>query len=247
MVGHVTAPAAILLDTLPTWATLVRAANPGPMTLDGTNTWLLRAPGTPRSVVVDPGPQLAEHLDAIMEHAPIEAILVTHGHPDHTEAVPRLAELTGAPVLDFDGEETIGGLTVRAIDTPGHTRDSVSYVINDEAVLVGDTILGRGTTVVAYPDGDLAAYLSSMEALIGLGSIPVLPGHGPPLADCAAAATYYLEHRRARLEQVREAVAAGAVEAIDVVRAVYADVDEVLWPAAALSVEAQLAYLREHA
>jgi glyoxylase-like metal-dependent hydrolase (beta-lactamase superfamily II) len=246
MVGHVTAPAAALLDSLPSWATLVRAPNPGPMTLDGTNTWLLRAPQSDAGyVVVDPGPLDEGHLRAVADHGSIEAILITHGHFDHTEGVPRLAELTGAPVLDFDGTFEAGGLAVRAIDTPGHTSDSVCYVVNDEAVLSGDTILGRGTTIVAWPDGDLGQYLASLDTLKRLGPLPVLPGHGPPLADCAAAAVYYRNHREARLQQVQEAAAAGAAEPIDVVRVVYADVDEVLWPAAEATVRAQLAYLKE--
>src|SRR6266542_110669 len=105
----------------------------------------------------------------------------------------------------------------------------------------------RGTTVVAWPDGDLAAYLASLRRLAELGPAPVLPGHGPALADCAGAATYYLQHRLARLDQVRAARSAGAATAPDVVKAVYADVDRALWPAAELSVRAQLAYLEAQA
>jgi glyoxylase-like metal-dependent hydrolase (beta-lactamase superfamily II) len=243
MVGHVTAPAAALLDTPPAWATLFRAPNPGPMTLDGTNTWVLRAPGAPRTVVVDPGPLDEAHLRAVATHAPVEAILVTHGHPDHTDGVPLFAELTGAPVLDLHGEITAAGLTLRALDTPGHTSDSVCYLVDGAGVLSGDTILGRGTTIIAWPDGDLGDYLASLDVLAGLGPLPVLPGHGPALASCAAAATWYRAHRLARLDQVRAAVAAGAGDAAAVVRAVYADVDQALWPAAEASVRAQLAYL----
>jgi glyoxylase-like metal-dependent hydrolase (beta-lactamase superfamily II) len=245
MVGHVTAPASALLAQLPGWATLVRAPNPGPMTLDGTNTWVLRAPGAARAVVVDPGPLDEGHLRAVAKLGPVEAILITHGHPDHTDGVSRFHELTSAPVLDFDGQVTAGGLSIRALDTPGHTADSVSYLVDDSAVLSGDTILGRGTTIVAWPDGRLGDYLASLRVLAGLGPLPVLPGHGPPLADCAAAATYYLRHREARLAQVREAVAAGATEPMDVVRVVYAEVDQQLWPAAEATVRAQLAYLAE--
>jgi glyoxylase-like metal-dependent hydrolase (beta-lactamase superfamily II) len=113
----------------------------------------------------------------------------------------------------------------------------------ESVVLTGDTILGRGTTVVAYPDGDLGHYLASLRLLEELGALPVLPGHGPPLADCATAARFYLAHRLGRLEQVREARDNGAETAEDVVATVYADVDRSLWPAAQWSVRAQLAYL----
>jgi glyoxylase-like metal-dependent hydrolase (beta-lactamase superfamily II) len=120
----------------------------------------------------------------------------------------------------------------------------VAGVGDERVVLTGDTILGRGTTVVAYPDGDLGEYLNSLGLLELLGALPVLPGHGPALTDCAASAAYYLRHRLARLEQVKAAVAGGAGTPAEVVEMVYADVDKVLWPAAELSVRAQLAYLQ---
>jgi glyoxylase-like metal-dependent hydrolase (beta-lactamase superfamily II) len=245
--GHVTVPPAALLDELPSWATLVRAPNPGPMTLDGTNTWVLRGePGGP-AIVVDPGPLDEEHLQAVAAHRPIEVILLTHGHSDHTDGVARLVELTDAVVVNSRAPlVACPGLDVERLITPGHTADSVSFEVTahgQRAVLTGDTILGRGTTVVAWPDGELGDYLESLEDLAELGSIPVLPGHGPPLADCGAAARFYLAHRRARLDQVRAARAAGARTAADVVHVVYADVDRSLWPAAEWSVRAQLAYL----
>ncbi|MEU4336484.1 MBL fold metallo-hydrolase [Micromonospora lupini] len=259
MNGHVTGATAALADRLPSWATLLRAPNPGPMTLDGTNTWLLRAaPGEP-AVVVDPGPADEGHLTAIAAHGPIGLILITHGHADHTEGAARLSELLGGVhVLAVDPAQAIGGtpltdahldgfgLDVRLLDTPGHTADSVCFLVEhggERAVLTGDTILGRGTTVVAHPDGHLGDYLSSLELLSAYSGIPALPGHGPALADCAAAATFYLAHRRARLDQVRAAVAAGARTPAAVVAAVYADVDRSLWWAAEWSVRAQLEYL----
>lgn len=245
MTGHVTLPAAALANELPAWATLVRAPNPGPMTLDGTNTWVLRAPGNRSCLVVDPGPPHEGHLRAVADHGPVVAILLTHGHPDHTEGVPRLVELTGAPVRALDGPVELAGLAITPLPAPGHTADSVCFLVggDEPAVLTGDTILGRGTTVVAWPDGHLGDYLASLETLGALGEIPVLPGHGPPLADCAAAARFYLAHRHARLDQVRAARAAGAGSAEEIVAAVYADVDRALWPAAELSVRAQLEYL----
>jgi glyoxylase-like metal-dependent hydrolase (beta-lactamase superfamily II) len=248
VVSHVTAPTAEVLETLPDWVTLVRAPNPGPMTLDGTNTWLLRAPGA-GCIVIDPGPLDEGHLRAVAAHAPVAAILLTHGHEDHTEGVPRLVDLTGAPVHLPPVREglEVGGIAVEPLSTPGHTGDSVCFVVRyrgEEIVLTGDTVLGRGTTVVAWPDGDLGDYLHSLDRLAALDGRPALPGHGPALSDTAVAARYYRRHREARLEQVREAVAAGATEAADVVARVYADVDPRLWPAAEWSVRAQLAFLR---
>jgi glyoxylase-like metal-dependent hydrolase (beta-lactamase superfamily II) len=248
MVAHVTAPVAAPLAALPAGVTLVRAPNPGPMTLDGTNTWVLPDSG----IAIDPGPADEDHLAAVAAYRSIRLILVTHGHPDHVEGAARLSELLGGvPVRAADPAycvhadpladgQDLGGLTVRA--TPGHTADSVTFQAG-YGVFTGDTVLGRGTTVVAWPDGDLADYLDSLRRLERLGPVPVFPGHGPALADCAAAAGYYREHRLARLEQVRAARAAGAADARQVVESVYADVDPALWPAAEWSVRAQLAYL----
>jgi glyoxylase-like metal-dependent hydrolase (beta-lactamase superfamily II) len=236
-------------------AGVLLAPNPGPMTLDGTNTWLLRDPASESAIVVDPGPLIENHLQAVAAHGPVAVILLTHGHYDHSEGAARLAELTGAPVRALDPRHRLGdegltdgdvvaaaGLEVRVAHTPGHSSDSLSFVLPD-AVLTGDTILGRGTTVVAHPDGVLADYLASLQRLRDLGHVAVLPGHGPELPDAEAAAQHYLDHREQRLEQVRAAVAAGAGTPRQVVEVVYADVDRVLWPAAEMSVRAQLDYL----
>ena len=238
------------------FARLVLAPNPGPMTLDGTNTWVLRAPGSERTVVVDPGPLTESHLAEVAACGPVDVVLLTHGHADHSEGARRFAELTGARVRALDpahrlGDEGLGegdvvvggGLEVRVWATPGHTADSLSFVL-DDAVLTGDTVLGRGTTVVAHPDGVLGDYLASLRRLRELGERTVLPGHGPELPSAGAAAERYLTHREQRLEQVRAAVAGGATSPAAVVELVYADVDRALWPAATLSVLAQLAHLR---
>jgi len=244
-------------------ATCVLAPNASPMTLDGTNTWVIREPGARRAVVVDPGPLHEQHLDRVADVAGrVGIVLLTHGHADHSEGARAFAERVGCGIRALDptfvyGDEGLNdgdvveldGLEVRVVGTPGHTSDSLSFVLPAErAVLTGDTVLGRGTTVVAHPDGELGAYLDSLRLLRDLAEMHELeviwPGHGPVLDEALPVLDYYLRHRAERLDQVREAVADGAVEPRDVVRRLYADVDERLWPAAELSVRAQLEYLR---
>ncbi len=229
----------------PSWATVVRADNPGPMTLEGTNTWVIA--GSDGAIVIDPGPLDEAHLGRVAALGPVSAVLLTHRHPDHAEGAERFAELSRAPVLDRADFPDNGGFVgpLRVLHTPGHSSDSVCFVMDGDepAVLTGDTILGRGTTVVAHPDGDLREYLASLQRLQALGEIAVLPGHGLVRPSVRAAATAYLTHRAGRLQQVRAALAAGDQTAEAVVRRVYANVDPVLWPAAEMSVRAQLAYL----
>ncbi|MEU5401306.1 MBL fold metallo-hydrolase [Streptomyces sp. NPDC005963] len=247
----------------------VLAPNPSAMTLDGTNTWIVFEPDADVAVVIDPGPLDDGHLRkviATVERAGkrVALTLLTHGHPDHAEGAGRFAELTRTPVRALDpalrlGDEGLaagdvirtGGLELRVVPTPGHTSDSLCFHLPaDGAVLTGDTVLGRGTTVVAHPDGRLGDYLDSLRRLRSLtvddGVHTVLPGHGPVLEDAQGAVEYYLAHRAHRLAQVETAVEHGYREPSDVVARVYADVDRTLWPAAELSVRAQLEYLREH-
>lgn len=249
-----------------TRAHCVLAPNPGPMTLDGTNTWVLLEPGSTEAVVIDPGPLDEGHLKRVCRvvadaGARVTETILTHGHHDHAEAAPRVAELTGSRIRALgrghddlgDGDVvTTGGLELRVVATPGHTSDSLSFALpSDHALLTGDTVLGRGTTVVAHPDGELAAYLSSLERiaeLTGNGEVTgILPGHGPALGDAAAVVAFYRTHRQERLEQVRQALADGAAQEADpvegVLTRVYADVPQEVWPAARLSIRAQLDYL----
>jgi glyoxylase-like metal-dependent hydrolase (beta-lactamase superfamily II) len=254
----VTHPAYGRLRPVTPYAAVLLARNPSPMTLEGTNTWLLRAPDTEACLVVDPGPDDSAHLDAVAAAGPVAEILLTHGHPDHAAGAAALRERTGAPVRALDPAQRLGGeglgegdvvaragVEVRVLATPGHTSDSLCFAVGD-AVLTGDTVLGRGTTVVAHPDGRLGDYLDSLRRLRDLGARTVLPGHGPELPDLAAVAAYYLRHREERLEQVRAALDTLGPDATpaDVVAVVYADVDRALWPAAEWSVRAQLDYLR---
>ncbi|MZD08424.1 MBL fold metallo-hydrolase [Streptomyces sp. SID5785] len=247
----------------------VLAPNASAMTLDGTNTWIVAEPDSDLAVVIDPGPLDDAHLTHVVASAEklgkrVALTLLTHGHPDHAEGAGRFAELTGTKVRALDpalrlGDEglaagdvvTTGGLELRVVPTPGHTADSLCFHLPaDRAVLTGDTILGRGTTVVAHPDGRLGDYLDSLRRLRSLtvddGVHTVLPGHGPVLEDAQGAVEFYLAHRANRLAQVETAVENGLRTASEVVAHVYAGVDRSLWPAAELSVLAQLEYLREH-
>ncbi|RTL63313.1 MAG: MBL fold metallo-hydrolase [Pseudonocardiaceae bacterium] len=258
-------PAYEVLRPVTSLASVLLAHNPSPMTLEGTNTWVLRAPGEERCIVVDPGEDDEEHLTRVAAQGPVELVILTHHHHDHAGGARRFAELTGAPVRALDPSLVLGsealahgdvvaaaGVELRILATPGHTADSISIVLDgpgdpNPAVLTGDTILGRGTTVIAEPDGSLGPYLDSLTLLGELADgTDVLPGHGPELGDAPAAARTYLAHREERLAQVRTALGTLGPDATprQVVEIVYADVDTVLWPAADSSVKAQLDYLR---
>ncbi|TDQ04780.1 MBL fold metallo-hydrolase [Labedaea rhizosphaerae] len=248
-----------LRSVLP-FASVVLENNPGPMTLDGTNTWIVRAPGADACVVVDPGELDEAHLALVAEQAPVELVLLTHHHHDHSGGAREFASRVGAPLRAFDpslcwqapslsdGESfSAGGVAVSVRHTPGHTDDSVCFGLShsdSQAMLTGDSVLGRGTTVIA---GTLADYLSSLRSLTSAspGTV-VLPGHGPELPDLPAVAASYLAHREERLDQVRAALTQLGPDPTprQVVEIVYADVDKSVWPAAEWSVAAQLEYLR---
>jgi len=254
------------VEQITPYASRVLAANPGPMTLDGTNTWILRAPDSDQSVVVDPGPMLEDHLREVLEAAgKIAVVLLTHKHPDHSEGAAAFANRAGCGVRAVDpafriptdhahglseGDViTAGDLRIEVLPTPGHTLDSVCFWLpQDGSLLTGDTVLGRGTSVVAHPDGALGPYLDSLNRLEAFANSPanvarLLPGHGPVIEDPTAVLTYYINHRQERLSQVRAALAEGHTTPEAIVRHVYADVPPTLWPAAERSVRAQLDYL----
>ncbi len=240
-------------------ASVLLCDNPGLMTLEGTNTWVLRGPGSDEMVVVDPGPEDDAHIERILEFGTIPLVLISHKHEDHTGAIDKIVDSTGAVVRSVgsgflrglggpltDGEVIdAAGLRITVMATPGHTADSVSFLL-DDAVLTADTVLGRGTTVIDKDDGSLTHYLESLRRLRGLGPRTVLPGHGPDLDDLEAVSDMYLAHRKERLEQVRAALRALGDDATarQVVEHVYTDVDEKLWDVAEWSVQAQLDYLR---
>jgi glyoxylase-like metal-dependent hydrolase (beta-lactamase superfamily II) len=252
-------PAYGLLRPVTETASVVLCNNPGLMTLDGTNTWVLKGPGSDEMVIVDPGPDDDEHIAKIAELGAIPLVLISHKHEDHTGAIDKIVERTGAVVRSVgsgflrglggpltDGEVIdAAGLRITVMATPGHTADSVSFLL-DDAVLTADTVLGRGTTVIDNEDGSLGEYMESLRRLHGLGQRTVLPGHGPDLDDLEAVSAMYLAHREERLDQVRGALRAlgDDASARKIVEYVYTDVDEKLWDAAEWSVQAQLDYLR---
>lgn len=239
------------------------ADNPGPMSLDGTKSYILAAEAGGPCVIVDPGPADEDHLAGLAAAGDVELVLITHRHPDHTEGAKRFHQLTGAPVRAadpafcfggeplLDGEVIVaGGVEIQVLATPGHTSDSVCFVLRADgpsgSVLTGDTILGRGTTVLDYPDGTLQDFMASLEKLGRLGPATVLPAHGPDLENLESVVLTYRDHRDERLAQIRGVLSLLGEDATveQVTDAVYADVPASVRGAAELSVAAQLEYLR---
>ncbi|MDQ3735067.1 MAG: MBL fold metallo-hydrolase [Actinomycetota bacterium] len=253
-------PVTAALETL---LTRVLAPNPSSMTLDGTNTYLLGAPGSGEAVLVDPGPDDDAHREhvseALAEHdAACVGILVTHHHRDHAAAAlpwaahfgtsvsasaPSVVGPTGR-VLTPGEQLRIAGTTVHVLPTPGHTADHLAFRIESGALLTGDHVLGRGTSVVTHPEGDLAAYLESLRRVYDLGPSALYPGHGPELTeDPLAVLEFYRAHREYREQQILTLLAAAAQPVSSLVEVIYAAVPRSLWPAAEQSTRAALAKL----
>ena len=243
--------------------TRVLAPNASPMTLDGTNTYVVGAPGSGQAFVVDPGPDDAAHLSAVeaalaARSARCAAVLVTHHHGDHAEAALPWGRRFDAPVaaassavagprgrLLEPGERlTLAGTAVDVVPTPGHTSDHLAFRLESGAVLVGDHVLGRGTSVVTHPEGDVVAYLESLRRVHALGPAALYCGHGPELTeDPGAVLDFYLAHRAHREQQLLGELAGRRATVDELVAAVYAEVPRHLWPAAAQSTRATLAKL----
>ena len=242
----------------------VLAPNPGPMSLDGTNTYVVGEPGSGRALVVDPGPDDAAHLAAVeaalaARGAECVAVLVTHHHVDHAEAAAPWAAHFGVPVMAGSaavagprgrvlepGERLdLAGTTIGVVPTPGHTSDHLAFRLESGAVLVGDHVLGRGTSVVTHPEGDVLAYLESLRRVHDLGPSALYCGHGPELTeDPGAVLDFYLAHRAYREQQLLDALGRGAATVDELVATVYAGYPREVWPAAAQSTRATLDKLR---
>jgi glyoxylase-like metal-dependent hydrolase (beta-lactamase superfamily II) len=228
---------------------LIRADNPGLLSLSGTNTWVV---GRDPAWVVDPGPALPAHLDAVVAAVAARGgaggIVLTHSHSDHSEAVPALAARLEVPVYAArehtpaaDGD-TIGPFLVVA--TPGHAPDHLAYVAGGVA-FTGDAVLGEGSVFVWPDPGALAGYLEALERLRGLELDAIAPGHGPPVDDPEAKLTQYREHRLERERKLVAALVDGRRTVDDLLDAGWADVPDALRPAAAITMAAHLDKLED--
>jgi glyoxylase-like metal-dependent hydrolase (beta-lactamase superfamily II) len=228
----------------------VLAPNPGLRELDGTNTWIV---GDGSAVVIDPGPAHDAHLTEVVRTAGrVGRILLTHDHPDHAPGALRLAELTGAPVSAIrppeggerirDGERVgAGPADLLVLATPGHTPDHAALFLEpDRALFTGDAVLGRGTSVIDPPEGDLAAYIRSLHRMRELSPRTLHPGHGPIVLDAMAKLNEYLHHRDERERQVLDALGAESRTIDELVPEIYAGYRRELLELAARSVLAHL-------
>lgn len=227
--------------------TRVVAPNPGPYTGPGTNTWILDA--GPVAAVVDPGPEDDAHFEAVQRRLGgrvLGVILVTHGHPDHLPLADRLARAHGATVRRHpelaDGDVVrVGNLNVTALYTPGHAADHLSFLLpEDGAIFTGDLILGQGSSMVTYPEGDVAAYLRSLDRLAALRPRMLFPGHWDPVTDAMGKIDEYRRHRLEREAQVVAEVRKGPGTAQELTRRVYGDLDDKLMRAAEMTLRAHL-------
>lgn len=240
--------------------TLVRAPNPSPMTLDGTNSYLIDG-GSGEAICIDPGPPIEAHVESLLQRAAemrckIAAICLTHGHPDHAPAAAMLRERTGAPVYAH-GESRVthdrslkegdivraGDAALRTISAPGHSSDHlVFYEPRERALFTGDVVIGRGFVLVAPPDGDMRAYLRTLQRLIDdfPDAQTIFGGHGDPVHDPPAKLREYIEHRRTRENELIAALGQGERSIPELVQSIYARADPELWPAAGEQLKAYL-------
>jgi glyoxylase-like metal-dependent hydrolase (beta-lactamase superfamily II) len=232
----------------------VLAPNPSVYTLEGTNTWIV---GDGPTVVIDPGPDdIEHHTEVLHEAGDVAAVLLTHDHEDHADGAATFADRAGAPLWAWrldgatrvtDGQRfVVPGAELTTVHAPGHSADHVVFWGADAgALFTGDAVVGRGTSFIDPPDGDLARYLASLHRMLELAPRTIYPGHGPILTDAPAALRGYLAHREEREAQVIEALEAGDRTVDDLVARIYADHPAEVRPLAARSVTAHLLKL-EH-
>lgn len=228
----------------------ITAPNPGPFTLDGTRTYLIDD-----SIVLDPGPDIASHVDAVAQAMPnLKTIFITHRHGDHAPAAVPLKQRTNARivaprgVLDETDEIVSGGETIEGLEviaTPGHTSEHVCYLTAAGDLFTGDTILGTGTTAIFPPDGNMRDYIASLRLLRAREPKRIWPAHGPTREDAVALIDEYILHRLQRERQVIEALRAGAYTAAEIRQIIYPDLDPRLARAAEIQITAHLEKLKE--
>jgi glyoxylase-like metal-dependent hydrolase (beta-lactamase superfamily II) len=242
----------------------VRAPNPSAMTLSGTNTYFIGA-GKGEAIVIDPGPPIERHVDAIVDTARerglrITAIALTHGHPDHAPAAAPLSRITGAPVYAhpasqapydrrlLDGDLRAGDLSLHVMDAPGHTFEHVVFYEPEErSLFTGDVILGEGTVVIAPPGGAMRPYQRTLQRLADTfgDAAHIYGGHGPVVDDPLAKIQEYIEHRRMREGEIIAALTSKPQTIPELVLHIYGDSRPILWPAMARQILAYLIALGE--
>ena len=247
-------------------ATWLLAPNPGPMTFNGTNSWVLHEPGRVGTVIVDPGPDDDGHLSALLSLAVeqggrVDAILLTHGHPDHWAGAAEMSRRTGAPVLATDprrgdtalaaGELEFAGLRIEVFHTPGHSSDSTSFrLAADDVMLTGDTVLGRSAPTILDPDGRVDETIRSLRLLAEIVAASpatvMLPGHGPLVTDPGSTLALALAAREVRLRQHEDSVRDGRGTVSEVADELYGPFDERLRRPIEATVRAHLRYLADH-
>lgn len=217
----------------------VRAPNPSPMTLDGTNTYV--AAGW----AIDPGPADEGHLQAVLAAAGgrLDGVLLTHTHPDHSDGAERLAELAGGVAVILPDRDGPAG-PFEAVLTPGHAPDHVCLLLGG-ACFAGDLVMGTGSVFIMPGEGSLSAYLDSLRRIRALDLDVLCPGHGPYVWDPAAKLDEYVAHRLERERLLLEALDAGARDTDELLDRAWADAPAELRPVAALSLQAHLDKLRE--
>lgn len=234
----------------------ITAPNPGAFTLNGTRTYLLGD-----STIIDPGPAIDAHVDAIRATMPaLRTILVTHRHADHAPAAVPLKRATGARILAPRGvlDDTlvdqwvangetmaIDDETLEVIATPGHTSEHVCYLTSAGDLFTGDTVLGEGTTAIFPPDGSMRDYIASLRMLLTRKPARIFPGHGPTRDDACAWIEHYIAHRLEREQQVLDSIAAGSISTATMRERIYPDLDPRLHGAAEIQIGAHLIKLRD--